>query len=139
MKESAATALVTLARKRYRLVRDKTTDRVYAVPQGEGEPICFPLLGDVLALAYFEHECKVASAAAKKDALAVLQAMPVVETAEIVKPPPPPDPEEVARQLAELEAACAGRRGGSPARWFSPLRAACRRPTRSRRRGRRWR
>ena len=61
MKESAATALVTLARKRYRLVRDKTTDRVYAVPQGEGEPICFPLLGDVLALAYFEHERKVAS------------------------------------------------------------------------------
>ena len=111
MKESAATALVTLARQQYRLVTDETTGRVYAVPQqGEGEPIWLPFLGDVLALAYFEHEHKVASAAAKKDALAVLQAMPVVETAEIVKPPPPPDPEEVARQLSELEAACAGLR-----------------------------
>lgn len=105
MKESAATALVTIARQRYRLVRDETTDRVYAVPQ-EGEPIWLPLLGDVLALSYFEHEHKVASAAAKKDALAVLQAMQVLETAEIVKPPPPPDPEDIARQVAELEGAC---------------------------------
>lgn len=107
MSDSAATALVRIAERDHRFVRDELTGHVYAVPrEGGGEPLLLALLVDSLAATYYREQGKVAASAAKRDALAVLQAVEVEGVEQIIRPPEPPSEEEVRERLAQLEVEC---------------------------------
>ena len=77
MSGSAATTLVAIAERDYRLVRDEFTGVVYAIPAGGGDPTVLANLEKALALTYYREHSKVAASGARRDAMAVLGAMDV--------------------------------------------------------------
>ncbi len=105
MSGSAATTLVAIAERDYRLVRDELTGVVYAIPAGGGDPI---------VLANLERRSRSPTTGstarsrrpgeARRDGGA--GAMDVEDVVQIIKPPEPPAPEEVERMLDELGAEC---------------------------------
>ena len=81
---SAATRIVQLAKRDYRLVRDADTKTVYGLPLDEShEPVQLEPLVELCAERDFRDQGAVPSASAKRDALALLRAIPVEAVEEI--------------------------------------------------------
>jgi hypothetical protein len=81
VRQSAATAMVALARVKYEIVRDAHRGGLFAIPTLGGDPVPFGQLAPVLARAY-EHETgKVPSSGAKQAAIEILadDDAPIVE------------------------------------------------------------
>lgn len=111
-RESAAAAMVRIAGERFRIVRDQTTDALFAVSD-ELPPISLDRLGALLARSYHAEAGKVPAEAAKKAAVEIL-ADPDAPVEDVLGPQEPSEEDllrsEAERQerLEELREQCAG-------------------------------